>query len=174
MLSTDGMSKHRLTPYNPTIVHDNCLTTMTMIPYLHSAGMRPDLHTRINIEWMAWATGVAAHFRSSGLMLSSQGARPFFSFHVAEVTSANVGSSTEVDSSLAVEFASLSSVDDGVPGWWLSASLKCFHQHAKRVHAVQMTNEKHTRVHSQQVNKSQVRDIHRHTDLCNRSNGYIL
>ena len=24
MQSTDGMSKHRLTPYKPTIIHDNC------------------------------------------------------------------------------------------------------------------------------------------------------
>ena len=24
MLSTDGMSKYRLTPYKPTIIHDNC------------------------------------------------------------------------------------------------------------------------------------------------------
>jgi len=24
MLSTDGMSRHRLMPYEPTIIHDNC------------------------------------------------------------------------------------------------------------------------------------------------------
>ena len=24
MQSTDGMSRHRLTPYKPTIIHDNC------------------------------------------------------------------------------------------------------------------------------------------------------
>jgi len=47
-----------------------------------------------------FTTKLTAHFSSSGLMVSNPGARPFFRFRMTGVNSSNVGSSTEVNSSV--------------------------------------------------------------------------
>jgi len=58
-----------------------------------------------------------AYFINSGFMLFKPGARPYFNFRIAEMTSSSVGSSTEVNWSVMVDSAWSSSVENGVPGW---------------------------------------------------------
>jgi len=63
----------------------------TMMPSLQSACTIPVFQTRWNIFKSGSTTESTAHFRSSGGRPSAPGARPFFNFRMARLTSSRCG-----------------------------------------------------------------------------------